>query len=87
MCFGSTQRAPDPTPVTTAPTREQIAAESAKQASERADETIRVVDENKAKLATRRGVYNDIATSRSGDSAYGSSTDVARFGTKLGRAA
>lgn len=81
MCFGSVQRAPAPTPVTTAPTREQIAAETAKQEAERADETIRTVQESKAKLATRQGVYGNIKTSRSGDAAYSSKSRVATFGS------
>lgn len=89
MCFGSVQRAPDPTPVTTAPTREQIAAETAKQEAEAANETIRTVQESKAKLATRQGVYGNIKTSRSGDSNYGTNVSLARFGvkSKLGSAA
>lgn len=80
MCFTSAQKAPAPTPVTTAPTREQIAAETARQAAEKADETIRVVSESKAKLASRQGAYGNIKTSRSGDSYYGSSTQFATFG-------
>ena len=81
MCFGSAQKAPPPTPVTTAPTREQIAAETAQQEAEKADETIRTVQESKAKLSSRQGVYGNIKTSRSGDSGYGSDASVAKFGS------
>lgn len=81
MCFGSKQSAPAPTPVTTAPTREQIAAETATKEAEKADETIRTVQESKAKLSARQGVYGNIKTSRSGDSAYGVKSSVAKFGS------
>lgn len=83
MCL-KTPKAPDPPPVPPAPTREQVAAEKAK-------ETVKVTRESAKKVAQRQGVYANIFTSARGDDTYGTKVkgSVARFGWpdgKFGRA-
>lgn len=62
---------PAPPPVTKAPTRAEIIADTAKVKARTAQDEIKTTQKS-AKLANeRQGVYGNIKTSRTGDSNYG----------------
>lgn len=60
-----------PPPVQPAPTRVQIAADTAKKSKKEAIDRVRVSQEQAVLTQERQGVMNNILTSRQGDARYG----------------